>query len=476
MKRSIARISRSPTTSRWNRVAASRRPRRPTAGFSSTTTTSTWRSAPTRAQPEKMIVNEMRRDSNNIRQGDSLGFSFDTFLDKRNAMQFEVNVLGGRTDGQSTNERQYNGDWNPVWRVWASRFAGGWSIEAMIPFKSIRYRPGRLQTWGFQTRRISKWKNEVSYLTKVPPALGMGRADFSASLYATVVGLEAPRGRTCHRSQAVHHRQPDDRPRRHTAAEQRSRRRCRGRRQIQHAEPDRRFHGEHRLRPGGGGRAAGEPDALLIVLSREARLLPREPRHVHLQRRLRPSFERVGDEHERRLRRHADHVLQSPHRPRSERRPADSRRRPVERTGRPVLVWSDRHPDARVRRQPVDELLRRPRSPGHPAAQQRRRDVHRPFGHRQRQRSEPDVRRRRHVRVLRQPRRQHLLGADEDRRTRGRRHQSSRLRRLLGRPLRPAAREPAGRRQLQSRGRVPPPRQHAENASPRRASARARAG
>ncbi|MBM3771934.1 MAG: carbohydrate binding family 9 domain-containing protein [Acidimicrobiia bacterium] len=146
------------------------------------------------SQPDRMIVNEMRRDSNNIRQGDSIGFSFDTFLDRRNAVQFEANVLGGRTDGQSTNERQYNGDWNPVWRLATGRFEGGWSIEAAIPFKSLRYRPGRTQTWGFQSRRVSKWKNEISYVAKVPPAMGMGRADFSASLYATVTGIEAPEG------------------------------------------------------------------------------------------------------------------------------------------------------------------------------------------------------------------------------------------------------------------------------------------
>ncbi len=148
-----------------------------------------WESA-----PERIILNEMRRDSNNIRQGDSIGFSFDTFLDKRNAVQFEVNALAGRTDGQSTNERQYNADWNPVWAVAAGRFEGGWTIEAAIPFKSLRYRQGRSQIWGFQARRVSKWKNEISYLTRVPPSLGMGRGDFSASLYATLVGLDAPQG------------------------------------------------------------------------------------------------------------------------------------------------------------------------------------------------------------------------------------------------------------------------------------------
>ncbi len=146
------------------------------------------------SQPERMIANEMRRDSNNIRQGDSVEFSFDTFYDKRNAVLFEVNMLGGRTDAQSTNERQYNADWNPVWDVAAGRFTGGWSIEAAIPFKSLRYRPGQAQTWGFQARRTNKWKNEIAYLTRVPPALGLGRGDFSASLYATVIGLEAPDG------------------------------------------------------------------------------------------------------------------------------------------------------------------------------------------------------------------------------------------------------------------------------------------
>ncbi|HUR33858.1 MAG TPA: DUF5916 domain-containing protein [Vicinamibacterales bacterium] len=144
------------------------------------------------SQPERRIVNEMRRDSNNIRQGDSVEFSFDTFRDRRNAILFEANALGGRTDLQSTNERQFNPDWNPVWSLVAGRFEGGWTIEASVPFKSIRYAPGTVQDWGFQARRSVKAKNEIAYLTKLPPSLGLGRADFSASLYANLVGLEAP--------------------------------------------------------------------------------------------------------------------------------------------------------------------------------------------------------------------------------------------------------------------------------------------
>ena len=146
------------------------------------------------SHPERMIANEMRRDSGNIRMGDCVGFSFDTFYDRRNAFQFEVNPLGARTDGQSVNERQYSADWNPVWDVSVGKFDGGWTMEAALPFKSLRYGPGTVQTWGFQARRNNKWKNEISYLTRVPPAFGIGRGSFSASLFATMTGLEVPSG------------------------------------------------------------------------------------------------------------------------------------------------------------------------------------------------------------------------------------------------------------------------------------------
>jgi len=136
----------------------------------------------------------MRRDSNNIRMGDCVGFSLDTFHDGRNAYQFEVNPLGARTDGQSANERQYNSDWNPVWDLSVGRFEGGWTVEAAIPFKSLRYQPGAAQVWGFNARRNNKWKNEISFLARIPPAFGIGRGSFAASLFPTLSGIDAPPG------------------------------------------------------------------------------------------------------------------------------------------------------------------------------------------------------------------------------------------------------------------------------------------
>ena len=138
----------------------------------------------------EIVTTEMRRD--NLWSGnDIIGFSFDTFLDGRNSLSFNANALGARHDGQTTNESQWNGDVNPIWDVATGRFDGGWTLEAVIPFKSLRYGPGRQQTWGIQVVRPSRSINEISFLTELPPARGQGAIQL-VSLAATLVGIEAP--------------------------------------------------------------------------------------------------------------------------------------------------------------------------------------------------------------------------------------------------------------------------------------------
>ena len=143
--------------------------------------------------PERMVANEMRRDNMNIVQNDQFAFTLDTFYDRRNAFLFEIGAAGGRIDGQITNERQFTADWNPVWETVVGRFEGGWTVEAAVPFKSLRYQPGAAQVWGIQVRRMSKWRNEYAFLTEVPASAGTA-GHFRVSLFATLVGLEAPAG------------------------------------------------------------------------------------------------------------------------------------------------------------------------------------------------------------------------------------------------------------------------------------------
>ena len=145
------------------------------------------------SQPERMIANEMRRDANSLFQNENFSFALDTFYDRRNSVNFGFNPIGGRFDGQNTNEGQYNGDWNPVWDFAVRRVEGGWTGEAAVPFKSLRYRAGAAQVWGIQLRRINRWKNELSFLTRVPDGLGTNGIQ-RVSAGATLVGIEAPPG------------------------------------------------------------------------------------------------------------------------------------------------------------------------------------------------------------------------------------------------------------------------------------------
>ncbi|MXY23256.1 MAG: carbohydrate binding family 9 domain-containing protein [Acidobacteria bacterium] len=142
-------------------------------------------------RPDRIVANEMRRDNFRVVRDDNFAWSFDTFYDRRNVIMFEVTAVGGRIDAQTTNESQVNMDWNPIWDFSVGRFEGGWTMEAALPFKSLRYRAGGPQVWGFQARRVNRWKNESSYLTPLSAAQGL-RGHFRASLAATLVGIDAP--------------------------------------------------------------------------------------------------------------------------------------------------------------------------------------------------------------------------------------------------------------------------------------------
>ena len=146
------------------------------------------------SHPERRVANEMRRDTNQLRQNDTFLVLLDTFHDRRNGYIFYANPIGGLADSQVTDEGAPNTDWNTVWNVKTGTFDGGWTIEMAIPFKSLRYQPGRVQTWGINLRRVVRWKNEWSYLAQVPRALTTFRGITKISSAATLVGLEAPSG------------------------------------------------------------------------------------------------------------------------------------------------------------------------------------------------------------------------------------------------------------------------------------------
>ncbi len=146
------------------------------------------------AGPDGWVSNEMRRDSQQLRQNDHIAVFFDTFYDRRNALAFSSTPIGGFSDFQITNEGNPNMDWNPIWETRSALFDGGWSTEMAIPFRSLRYRPGRDQVWGIQIRRSVLRNNEWIFVRALPIAVGASGtgATFRVSMYGTLVGIEAP--------------------------------------------------------------------------------------------------------------------------------------------------------------------------------------------------------------------------------------------------------------------------------------------
>ena len=143
------------------------------------------------SDPDRMVANEMKRDSWGMFGNESFAVALDTFYDRRNGFGFITNPIGGLLDATITDERTFNMDWNTVWDVRTSRFDQGWTVEMGIPFKSLRYRPGPAQIWGINLQRSVASSNERSFLTPIPAADGFaGWYKMSAS--ATLVDLEVP--------------------------------------------------------------------------------------------------------------------------------------------------------------------------------------------------------------------------------------------------------------------------------------------
>lgn len=144
------------------------------------------------APPEQWVANELRRDTNQMRNTDHIGVSFDTFYDRRSGFMFYVNPIGGFADYSIIDEGGPNTDWNPVWTSRTGRFPGGWTVEMAIPFKSLRYESGPGRVWGFQMRRSIRRRNEWDYLSPVPQNLAGPGALSRVSSNGTLVGLDLP--------------------------------------------------------------------------------------------------------------------------------------------------------------------------------------------------------------------------------------------------------------------------------------------
>jgi hypothetical protein len=139
-------------------------------------------------EPGQIIVNELRKDFNT---GNADGFQvvIDTFRDQRNGYQFAINPGGAKWDSQMSNEgRDQNANWDGIWDVATRIGTDGWYAEIEIPFKTLKFGPEAMQTWGINFQRRLRRRNENSYWSPLRRIHQLSRVSM-AGTYEGLQGL-----------------------------------------------------------------------------------------------------------------------------------------------------------------------------------------------------------------------------------------------------------------------------------------------
>ena len=232
------------------------------------------------SEPDKWLGYQRRRDEF-LPADDRFMWTIDTFLDERSGYFFEMNPSGLMADSLFG----INGDnraWDGIWDARVRHSEIGWTIEIEIPFRTLNFDPNN-DTWGFNFQRTVRRKNEdsiwmgwprnqglrrmtnaghVTGITDVTQGLGLDvkpyglltSESFGALNGGSIAG-EGERGaRSLLQPDAGSPREPDD---------------------------------QHRLRADRSRSTAGQPHALLALLSRAPRLLPRRRDVLRLRERQR---------------------------------------------------------------------------------------------------------------------------------------------------------------------------------------------
>ena len=156
--------------------------------------------------PDQIVLGERVRDAN-LETGDYFGIILDTYRDRQNGFIFYTTPASIEYDAQVVREGQGGGvfqrgqtrqqagsagglnvNWDGSWEVAASRDGQGWYAEFRIPFSTLRYTGGSVQTWGMNLVRRIRRRNEESFWAPVPRQYNLMRLSMAGDL----VGVPVP--------------------------------------------------------------------------------------------------------------------------------------------------------------------------------------------------------------------------------------------------------------------------------------------
>ena len=113
-------------------------------------------------EPDRWFGFQRRRDAV-LGADDRFMWVIDTFLNGRTGYFFEMNPSGLMADALLGINDQ-NREWDGIWDARVRRSEIGWTLEIMIPFRTLNFNPDS-DTWGINFQRSVRRKNEESIWT-----------------------------------------------------------------------------------------------------------------------------------------------------------------------------------------------------------------------------------------------------------------------------------------------------------------------
>jgi hypothetical protein len=147
------------------------------------------------------IVAGARVRDGDISKSDYFGILLDTYHDRQNGFVFTTTPAGIEYDAQVVNEGEgggvqlpgqtsvmagalggFNLNWDGTWTVATSVDSAGWYAEFRIPFTTLRFGAGELQTWGLNLVRSIRRKSEEAFWSFIPRQYSLMKISHAGSL------------------------------------------------------------------------------------------------------------------------------------------------------------------------------------------------------------------------------------------------------------------------------------------------------
>ena len=142
------------------------------------------------SEMDKIVANDMRRDSSGLRSNDYGFLLLDTYNDRRNAVFFRFTPVGGMEDTAVSNSGgSLNTSWDIVWECRCRINADNWTVEIEIPFSQLRFERSDVMNWGLNFGREIARKREIAAWHEAPKTYG-GLAKYRTAYFGTLERIE----------------------------------------------------------------------------------------------------------------------------------------------------------------------------------------------------------------------------------------------------------------------------------------------